>query len=341
MKKQVNKSVYLSGVVLRKAHFDVLHALLNTSEIWTQKRLSKELGFSRQYIHRLTKRLAQHGYINVIKIGRTMEYSITRMGVVEYVNSKHPGVRDFPQVRIHDTELQDEFLTERLPVNHLKDWIIFRPKGWIGYRKKYDLNDVGFVTVVLRHEPGTCTLYIEVVTAPTLDEALKKLNTLIVWILEELERKSIYVSNLHEKKSRSYAIVRDPLADISQEYNLTYNGEGFVIDHSHGVPEIEFPTIEKLKEFYALIEKFMNGEIDFDILTESVRKYEEGKFEAEKNELIDNYDEETVLQMIPHKNIKIKDFVDKFENPNRAVDTLFILEKKGKITASQGYMRQV
>jgi len=51
--------------------------------------------------------------------------------------------------------------------------------------------------------------------------------------------------------------------------------------------------------------------------------------------------EDIVFPMIPHKNIKIKDFVDKFENPNKVVDTLCILEKKGEITAYKGYMRQV
>ena len=45
--------------------------------------------------------------------------------------------------------------------------------------------------------------------------------------------------------------------------------------------------------------------------------------------------------MIPEEGIKIKKFVNKFEDPNKVVDTLYILEKKGKITASQGYMRKV
>ncbi|MGD2251240.1 MAG: hypothetical protein PVF58_22815 [Candidatus Methanofastidiosia archaeon] len=56
---------------------------------------------------------------------------------------------------------------------------------------------------------------------------------------------------------------------------------------------------------------------------------------------IDQYDEETVLQMIPEGGIEIKEFINRFENPNKVVDTLYILEKKGKITASQGYMRKV
>lgn len=60
-----------------------------------------------------------------------------------------------------------------------------------------------------------------------------------------------------------------------------------------------------------------------------------------QSESIDNYDEDAVLQMIPHKDIEAKDFIDKFENPNRVVDTLFTLEKKGEITASNGYMRRV
>jgi len=55
---------------------------------------------------------------------------------------------------------------------------------------------------------------------------------------------------------------------------------------------------------------------------------------------ITQYDEETVLQMIPEDDIKIQDFINKFENPNRVVDTLAILEKKGKIIAEKGFMRK-
>jgi hypothetical protein len=58
-------------------------------------------------------------------------------------------------------------------------------------------------------------------------------------------------------------------------------------------------------------------------------------------EKIDNYDEETVLKMIPEENIVIKEFISKFENPNKVVDTLCILEKKGNIAASQGVMRKI
>jgi hypothetical protein len=57
--------------------------------------------------------------------------------------------------------------------------------------------------------------------------------------------------------------------------------------------------------------------------------------------LIEEYDEETVLKQIPEKNILIQDFVTKFENQNKVVDTLYILEKKGKITASHGFMKKV
>ncbi len=56
---------------------------------------------------------------------------------------------------------------------------------------------------------------------------------------------------------------------------------------------------------------------------------------------ITQYDEETILQMIPEDDIKIQDFVNKFGNPNRVVDTLAILEKKGKIIAEKGFMRKV
>jgi len=56
---------------------------------------------------------------------------------------------------------------------------------------------------------------------------------------------------------------------------------------------------------------------------------------------ITQYDEETILQMIPEDDIRIQDFVNKFENPNRVVDTLAILEKKGKIIAEKGFMREL
>jgi hypothetical protein len=55
---------------------------------------------------------------------------------------------------------------------------------------------------------------------------------------------------------------------------------------------------------------------------------------------MNQYDEEIILQMIPEKDIKIKDFVSKFEDPNKVVDTLAILEKKGKIIISQDCMRR-
>lgn len=56
---------------------------------------------------------------------------------------------------------------------------------------------------------------------------------------------------------------------------------------------------------------------------------------------ITQYDEETILQMIPEDDIRIQDFINKFENPNRVVDTLAILEKKGKIIAEEGFMRKL
>jgi hypothetical protein len=68
-----------------------------------------------------------------------------------------------------------------------------------------------------------------------------------------------------------------------------------------------------------------------------VKDYEKKK----ENKLLNKYDEKTVLQMIPDIDIKIKDFINKFENPNKVVDTLYILEKNKKITAFRCYMRKV
>jgi hypothetical protein len=57
--------------------------------------------------------------------------------------------------------------------------------------------------------------------------------------------------------------------------------------------------------------------------------------------LIEKYDEKTVLEQIPEENISIQDLVKKFQDQNKVVDTLYILEKKGRITASHGVMRKV
>ena len=60
-----------------------------------------------------------------------------------------------------------------------------------------------------------------------------------------------------------------------------------------------------------------------------------------KANLIDQYDEETVLLQIPQDDTKIEDVVKKFKNQNKVVDTLFILEEKKKIIVGQGYMRRI
>jgi hypothetical protein len=57
--------------------------------------------------------------------------------------------------------------------------------------------------------------------------------------------------------------------------------------------------------------------------------------------LLDEYDEETVLQQIPQDDTRIEDVLKRFENQNRAVDTLAVLQDRGKIIAGQGNMRRL
>ena len=69
------------------------------------------------------------------------------------------------------------------------------------------------------------------------------------------------------------------------------------------------------------------------------------KCEPEENQLIDQYDEETVLQQIPEEDTKVEDVLNKFKYQNKAVDTIVVLQEKGKVIAGiidgQSYMRRL
>ncbi|MGC1121349.1 MAG: hypothetical protein WBA22_09665, partial [Candidatus Methanofastidiosia archaeon] len=65
------------------------------------------------------------------------------------------------------------------------------------------------------------------------------------------------------------------------------------------------------------------------------------EYGTEQQRLLDEYDEETVLQQIPQDDTRIEDVLKKFEDQNRVVDTLAVLQDKGKIIAGQGYMRRL
>jgi len=63
--------------------------------------------------------------------------------------------------------------------------------------------------------------------------------------------------------------------------------------------------------------------------------------EVGENELIDQYDEETVLLQIPQEDTKIEDVMKKFKNSNKAADTIVILRDKGKVIVGQGCIRRI
>ncbi|MBU7030588.1 MAG: hypothetical protein HXS48_26885 [Theionarchaea archaeon] len=71
----------------------------------------------------------------------------------------------------------------------------------------------------------------------------------------------------------------------------------------------------------------------------------EATCEVEENQLIDQYDEETVLQQIPEEDTKVEDVLNKFKYQNKAVDTIVVLQEKGKVIAGfidgQSYMRRL
>ncbi len=60
-----------------------------------------------------------------------------------------------------------------------------------------------------------------------------------------------------------------------------------------------------------------------------------------KGNLIESYDEETVLSQISQEDMMVEDVVKKFKDQNRVVDTLVNLRDKKKIMVGQGYVRRL
>ncbi len=67
--------------------------------------------------------------------------------------------------------------------------------------------------------------------------------------------------------------------------------------------------------------------------------------EMEENELIDHYDEVTVLLQIPQDDTKVTDVVKKFKDENKVVDTMVVLQEKKKVITGvmdgQSYIRRL
>ena len=63
--------------------------------------------------------------------------------------------------------------------------------------------------------------------------------------------------------------------------------------------------------------------------------------EVKENNLIVQYDEETVLLQIPQDDTRVEDIVKKFKNQNKVIDTIVALKDKRKIIDGQGYMRRL
>jgi hypothetical protein len=61
--------------------------------------------------------------------------------------------------------------------------------------------------------------------------------------------------------------------------------------------------------------------------------------EVKKDELIDTYDEETVLSQIPEEDTKLEDVTKKFKNQGKVLNTIIILKEKKKILLGQGYKK--
>ena len=130
--------------------------------------------------------------------------------------------------------------------------------------------------------------------------------------------------------------------EIKENYEVEENG--LIEDYDEETVLLQIPQDDtKIEDF---THTFKNPDRVIDTI--AVLK-ERGKIIAgqgyirscRSRDRIDQYDEETVLQMVPEENIVIKEFVTQFENTNKVVDTLCILEKKGNIAASQGVMKKI
>jgi len=64
-----------------------------------------------------------------------------------------------------------------------------------------------------------------------------------------------------------------------------------------------------------------------------------------ENNLIDQYDEETVLLQIPQDDTRVKVVMRKFNNKNKAADTIVVLQEKKKfitgVMNNQAYIRRL
>ena len=68
------------------------------------------------------------------------------------------------------------------------------------------------------------------------------------------------------------------------------------------------------------------------------------KCKVSENNLIDQYDEETVLLQIPQEDTEVGDVTKKFKNQNKAADTIVVLQEKKRIITEvmdgQSYIRR-
>jgi len=71
----------------------------------------------------------------------------------------------------------------------------------------------------------------------------------------------------------------------------------------------------------------------------------EDKCKVSENNLIDQYDEETVLLQIPQDDTKVEDVMRKFKNQNKVEDTIVVLQEKKKVITGvmndQSYIRKL
>jgi predicted transcriptional regulator len=247
----------------------ILELLMEPDQYYNQKRLSIKIGCCRQAIKNNTEKMEAKGLIKINDMKTHKTYEITEKGrsyYYDHVNPAHTSMRMW--VRVHNVRMKGDIVGE-LPTNKMNEWKVYMTT-WRGHTREFTHDDF---TVTVNLTSKSAILYFSVVPAPTLDEAEIKLGNAVGWIVKKLSQEKIYIENLRQNTEASYALLYDPIAEEFFKHEITYDGSSFSIDHSHGIPETEFHSKEKFKNYKEFVELIENGQINPQILKEMQNNY--------------------------------------------------------------------
>ena len=270
VKQNLTSDRYDSDSEIIRTDLAILKLLMEPGQTYTQKDIIAKTGKSRPTIWKYLKELERKKLIKSINLGKFKNYETTERGIScyheQYVNPVHTGMKMW--VRIHNVRLKGD-LSGRLP-NHMEEWKVYSTKSWKGHTREFS-DDGSTVTVNLTSK--SAILYFSVAACPTRDEAETRLGNMVGWIITKLAREGIYIKNLRQNTKASYALIYDPIAENFFKHKITFDSLDFSIDHSHGIPEIEFHTEERFERYKNLLGYIGDGSINPEKLKEMQEKF--------------------------------------------------------------------